>query len=55
MNQFDKFFFVYHNTKDESLRIPSISDYPNCLIIGPQRIAELILDYGLVDWINNKS
>ena len=42
-------FFVYHSSKADL----SIDD-DRVIVIGPEKLAEMVLDAGLVDWIIDK-
>ncbi|HDU9810591.1 TPA: hypothetical protein RHH36_002386 [Klebsiella pneumoniae] len=48
-DSYDRMFFVWHHgTLSEDLRAEGVT------MIGPTRLAELILDTGLARWLRNK-
>jgi len=49
LGEFDRLFYVYH-TGDLS----KVAIGPNEVLIGPERLAELVVDAGLYDWVLGK-
>jgi hypothetical protein len=50
INQFDKMFFVYHTSKFNIKK----SNANGIIVIGPERLAEMVLEAGLVSWLIQK-
>jgi hypothetical protein len=46
----DKMFFIYH-----SAATVLSTDEPGCILIGPERLAEMIMDTGLFGWLIEKA
>jgi len=47
LDTYDRMFYVYHSG-------PSNLDDPDAHVIGPQKLAEMVVDAGLTDWVIQK-
>jgi hypothetical protein len=50
LDQYDRLFFVYHSCSG----VPIASDDDRVTIIGPERVATMVVDAGLVNWVIDK-